>query len=66
MNDCLWMTGSETDRDFEFSACDRANVYVTGLTGEYGAAGFCGNDGRSTWRSNEFAAHAYTVCWRYL
>ncbi|MCC3764592.1 serine/threonine protein kinase [Glycomyces sp. TRM65418] len=68
LDNCMSMTGDPDggDADYAFSDCDGANVYVTGRTDEYDAGWWCGDDGWSTWRSDDFPDHAYTVCWRYL
>lgn len=51
---------------YEFATdCDYANAYVTGRTGDYDVGeSWCGNDGWSTWASDDFPSHSYTVCWR--
>ncbi|MCD0444454.1 serine/threonine protein kinase [Glycomyces sp. A-F 0318] len=67
VDNCMYMDGDPEDgANYWFSDCDGANVYVTGRTDEYEASGFCGDDGWTTWSSPDFAAHTYTVCWRYL
>lgn len=67
-DDCMSMSGDPDGGTalFYFSDCDSANTYVTGRIDEYENLDWCGNDGWSTWISNDFPDHAYTVCWRYL
>ena len=67
-DNCMSMSGDPDGGTavFTFADCDSANVYVTGRTNEYEALDWCGNDGWSTWTSDDFPDHAYTVCWRYL
>ncbi|WP_306369191.1 hypothetical protein [Nocardiopsis sp. CC223A] len=66
-NECLSVSQTASGPHAIFAtSCASANAVVTGRTGEYNAAGFCGYDGWSTWRSRDFPEHAYTVCWRYL
>ncbi|WP_205325959.1 serine/threonine-protein kinase [Glycomyces sp. YM15] len=67
-DDCMSMSGDPDAGTalFTFADCDSANTYVTGRIDEYENLDWCGNDGWSTWMSNDFPEHAYTVCWRYL
>lgn len=63
---CLLKSGSGSDATFtNTGSCDSSNVVVSGRTGRYEAASFCGNDGWTTWRSREYPELAYTVCYRW-
>jgi hypothetical protein len=62
---CMYASGSEGDRTFEFTDCDQANIYVTGRTPDYNAQDFCDGYGWATWQSGTFPDYAYTVCWAW-
>ncbi|GAA1689104.1 hypothetical protein GCM10009830_40830 [Glycomyces endophyticus] len=66
VDDCMYASGEEGDRTFEFADCSESNVYVTGHTPDYDAQAFCDGYGWATWRSSVFPEYAYTVCWAWL
>ncbi|MFJ5229787.1 hypothetical protein ACIQBJ_07755 [Kitasatospora sp. NPDC088391] len=62
VRECLSKSGSTFTN---VGSCDRSNVYVTGRTDTPNYPAFCGQDASVYWRSNDFPALGYTVCWRW-
>jgi hypothetical protein len=55
----------EDDSFLYADSCDVANVRVVGRTSDYDDSGFCEGYGWTTWGSDEFPEHSYTVCWEW-
>ncbi|NUS15538.1 MAG: hypothetical protein HOY69_29790 [Streptomyces sp.] len=64
LNECLKFTGSYSQPHMKAVSCSSANVIVTGRTHVYNDKKFCGNDAWTTWKPNNFASLAYTLCYR--
>ncbi|WP_405392446.1 hypothetical protein OG596_34330 [Streptomyces sp. NBC_01102] len=62
VRECLSKSGSTFTN---VGSCDRSNVHVTGRTSTPNHPAFCGQDGSTSWRSNEYPDLGYTVCWRW-
>ncbi|AWT43414.1 MULTISPECIES: serine/threonine-protein kinase [Streptomyces] len=63
---CLLMTGSGQNTDYQAASCGQANVMVTGRVSRYYDTAYCGSYGWTTWRSGDFPAIAYTVCFKRI
>ncbi|GAA0674270.1 hypothetical protein GCM10010193_28900 [Kitasatospora atroaurantiaca] len=62
VKECLSKSGSTFTN---VGSCNASNVYVTGRTSTPNAPAFCGHDGSTYWRSADYPAFGYTVCWRW-
>ncbi|MFD9124077.1 hypothetical protein [Kitasatospora sp. NPDC059571] len=62
VNECLLKSGNTFTN---VGSCARSNVYVTGRTGTPDDPAFCGTSGSTWWRSGDYPAFGYTVCWRW-
>jgi hypothetical protein len=65
MNECMKMSGPSNRPVFHSSSCGAANVVINGRTSKYNAKSFCGNNGWSTWKPNDYPELAYTICYRW-
>lgn len=65
LRQCLLKSGTGDGMSFtNTGSCSSSNVVVTGRTGSYRAASFCGDNGWTTWKNPDFPELAYTVCFR--
>ncbi len=63
--ECLLKSGDGPKARFtNVGSCASSNVYVTGRTSTYNDAGFCNQDGWTTWENPDYPRLGYTVCWR--
>jgi len=62
VKECLSKSGSTFTN---VGSCNASNVYVTGRTSTPNNPSFCGKDGSTYWRSADYPAFGYTVCWRW-